>query len=629
MTALAGWWAGGGGSGPAGDADRGGKRVMTLLDAMGTRGEAHRSLHDLTNGPCIGIGHLAFRPGLPLQRVEDLVIGLDGRLEGPGGDPLVDACVEVARLYRLDGVEGLGRLQGDFATVIWDAGAGRLICARDALGARPLVYASRPTGFVFASEERGLLPALNGEDVDDLRIAEFLVGVPPPADRGQRPSVFRAPPGAAVVVSQDGIEVRRFAALDMPAPTTDGAGRQAARFRSLLLDAVRRRTVAEPVVDCFLSGGLDSSSIACLAAAQTATPLRTLSLVDDAAPDLSERPFIEAAIAACQPGETAFHDVGGHDPFTGAVAALRRHAGPFAAPNLLMMRPLYEAARAGAVLLDGHGGDEVVSKGVGRLIDLAERRRWIRLLVELRGVADLYGEDPWRMLWALYGGYGRSRRGARLLNRLAARLSPAPSAVGPQGCLALLAEEFRRRSGIEAALESRRRPRPVSGRAAEHALLVEPQQVFALEVLDREGRDAGVEVRFPFWDRSLINYSLALPTESKLRGGWTRMILRDALRSDLPDKVLWRRDKHDFSVQLLRGLRRSPQLTMERLEALSPRLSRYLDMNRVLELRRGLDGGTPPDGADLQALWRVGLLGVWLSMEPAQALRDGCPDVPH
>lgn len=628
MTALAGLWPGGGGSLAAPGA-RGGQVAITLLDAMGPRGAAHRTYHEGTTGPCIGVGHLPLRPGPLLRRVDSLVIGLDGRLEDPGGDPLDDPCGEVAGVYLQDGVEGFARLRGDFAAVIWDGRAGRLICARDPLGARPLVYAVRPTGFVFASEERGLLPALDGEGVDDLRMAEFILGVAPPADRGQRPSVFRAPPGAAVIVTADSVEIRRFAVLDMPAPTTDEGGRQAARFRALFLDAVRRRTVAESAVDCFLSGGLDSSSIACLAAAEAVNPLRTLSLVDDASPGLSERPFIEAAIRVCQPGEAVFHDVGGHDPFAGAEAALRRHAGPFAAPNLLMMRPLYEAARPGSVLLDGHGGDEVVSKGVGRLIDLAEKRRWIRLLVELRGVGDLYGEDPWRMLLALYGGYGRRRRVARLLSRLAAGLSPIPPAAGPWERMGLLAEDFRRRSGIEAALESRRRPRPENGRAAEHALLLEPQQVFALEVLDREGRDAGVEVRFPFWDRSLIDYALALPTEAKLRGGWTRMILRAALKRDLPAKVLWRRDKHDFSAQLFGGLRRSPNLTPERLEALRPRLSRYLDVDRVLELRRRLDEAAPPDGANLQALWRIGLLGVWLSMEPARGLRDGSPDVPH
>lgn len=635
MTALAGWWPAGAGAPDVADAKSGGgERVRLLLDAMGPRGEAHRSLHAAPGGLGLAVGHLTGRAGPPLQRAQGLMIALDGRLYGPGGDPSSDPCAAAATVYREQGVDGLGRLEGDFALMIWDEATERLICARDVLGARPLVYASGSEGFACASEERGLLPVLGGESIDDLRLAEFLVGVPPPADRGQRSSVYRVPPGCALIVSRDGVETRRFASLVLPPPTGDARGRQAVRFRSLLQDAVRRRIAAEPAVDCFLSGGLDSSSIACLAAAEAVNPLRTLSLVDDASPDLSERPFIEAAAAVCRPADAVFHDVGGHDPFAGAEAALRRHAGPFAAPNLLMMRPLYEAARPGSVLLDGHGGDEVVSKGVGRLIDLAGGRRWLRLLTELRGVADLYGENPWRMLWALYGGYGGGRRGVRLLNRLAARIAPPPPPLGAQAGLMLLSEAFRRRSGIEATLEARRRGRPESGRAAEHAILLEPQQVFALEVLDREARDAGVEVRFPFWDRRLIDYALALPTEAKLRGGWTRMILREALRRDLPDKVLWRRDKHDFSAQLLRGLRRSAWVSTERLEALRPLLARFLDMERVLTLRRRLDGEVAPDGADLQALWRIGLLGVWLSMEaegppPARSLRGGRTDVPH
>ena len=144
-------------------------------------------------------------------------------------------------------------------------------------------------------------------------------------------------------------------------------------------------------------------------------------------------------------------------------------------------------------------------------------------------------------------------------------------------------------------------------------MLLEPQQVFALEVLDREAQDAGVEARCPFWDRSLIDYSMSLPPSAKLKGGWTRLILRQAMAGILPPEVLWRRDKHDFSAQLRLGLQRSAIISSRAIEAARASLAPYLDVDRVLALRARLDDDRHPvSGADLQMLWRIGLWSIWL-----------------
>ena len=610
MTAIAGLW-GGQTSGA----------TSTLLDAMGPRAAFHRSTHEIMPGLTIGGGHHLARPREPMVIHSGFAVVLDARLEQEDGFPLRDAGRAVIDLYRTYGVAGFARLRGEFALALWDPAQRRLVCARDALGVRPLVFRNSADAFAFASEERGLAPLFGRERLCDLRVAEYFGGLAPPADCGMRSSVVRLLPGVAAITDGRSIEHQRFDALRLPEVGSDATVGQAETFSSLLRDAVARRCAGERQIDCFLSGGLDSSSIVLLAAAQSDRPIRTLSLIDSARPELSERPFIDAVIQD-QGFEVILQEVGHYDPFAGAVEALRRHAGPVAAPNLLMMRPLYQMARNGSVLLDGHGGDEVVSKGSGRLLDLARSGQWVRVYRELRGVADLYGDSAAAMVFNLYLGHGPGRHKLAALRRVAARaFGRAPEAGDIP--LDLLSAEFRDRSGIDAAIQRRWRASPASGREAELRVLTDSQQTYALEVLDREAQDAGVEGRCPFWDRALINYSLSLPPQAKLQDGWTRLILRRAMADVLPPKVLWRRDKHDFSAQLREGLRRSPVVSPQAIEAARPRLSAFLDVDKVLALRARLEREDQPvTGQALQALWRVGLWSLWCTNEDTPARPD-------
>lgn len=621
MTAIAGLW----------DAGRTG--ASDLLDAMGSRASAHRSFRQLLPGLEVACGRHAHRPGEGVVADGEYAIVLDGRLEAADGASLIEPGRAVLALYKAQGVAGFAALKGEFAFALWDPERRRLICARDALGVRPLVYRQIGGGFAFASEERGLAPLYGREPLCDLRVAEYLIGLAPPPDKGLRSSVSRVLAGTAAIIDADGLHIERFDALSLPPETTDPQPQQVRRFRDLLRDAVARRCAGEDTVDCFLSGGLDSSSIGRLAAAETTRPVRTLSLVDSVRPELSEQPYIEAAIHGLD-FDVRFVEIGDYDPFAGARDALVRHAGPIVAPNLLMMRPLYETARDGAVLLDGHGGDEVVSKGVGRLLDLARAGSWFRLYRELRGIADLYGESAPQMLATLYRGFGFGRHKLagfeRAARRMRSRSGPDIDADDP---LNLLSREFRVGSQVDAAVAARWTPRPPTGREAEHAVLIGPQQTYALEVLDREAQDAGAEGRCPFWDRALIDYSMSLPPRAKLQGGWTRFILREAMADVLPPEILWRRDKHDFSAQLREGLRRSPIVAPEGLEAARARLSPYLDVDRVLALRGRLDLREDPlPGQALQALWRIGLWSIWTEgadVVPACSLNTDGRHVPH
>jgi asparagine synthase (glutamine-hydrolysing) len=78
--------------------------------------------------------------------------------------------------------------------------------------------------------------------------------------------------------------------------------------------------------------------------------------------------------------------------------------------------------------------------------------------------------------------------------------------------------------------------------------------LFGPELLDKVGNATGVEGRMPFFDRRVLEFALALPTDQKLRGGWNRFILRSAMQGILPDEVQWRTSKGNLSPNIRRGL---------------------------------------------------------------------------
>jgi asparagine synthase (glutamine-hydrolysing) len=96
-----------------------------------------------------------------------------------------------------------------------------------------------------------------------------------------------------------------------------------------------------------------------------------------------------------------------------------------------------------------------------------------------------------------------------------------------------------------------------------------------LAYVDKTSMAASVEVRVPLIDDTLVEYVAALPGEYKVRGGATKVILREAVREQIPDTIL-RRPKAPFSAPIRSWLRRD----------LSPMVDEYLGPSRLLE--RGL-----------------------------------------
>ncbi|MDX2093585.1 MAG: asparagine synthase-related protein [Kofleriaceae bacterium] len=174
----------------------------------------------------------------------------------------------------------LGRSDAQFAFALWDAAAGRLTLARDALGVRSIFYYSGTGGIIFASTIEALLkhPAVQRK-VDERAVSLFLTFLNVPAPHTLFAGVSKLPPGSFAVGTARGIErTEKFWQLvDDPIPPVDNMGHYVDRVRRLHHDAVASRLTRGPMA-ALLSGGNDSSANVALMAKLGVAPLHTFTV---------------------------------------------------------------------------------------------------------------------------------------------------------------------------------------------------------------------------------------------------------------------------------------------------------------------------------------------------------------
>ena len=291
-------------------------------------------------------------------------------------------------------------LIGDFAFAIWDASSRVLFCARDPIGIRPLYYSYCPGRyFVFASEAKAVLAYADvPRRINERKIVDHLTRSFQDTRRTFYEDVVRLPPAHSVTVGQESMQLRRYWSLDCARDLRlKNDDEYAEAFRELFVEAVRCRTSTAFSVGSTLSGGLDSSSIACAAnrmLSESQRPLFTFSAI-----------FPSLAEANCEESTSAYVDVVLKKRHVRADAVRADQSSPLddwarvsshlgdacLAPNLYIHWALYKAAAARGVriLLDGLDGDTTVSHGLAYLTDLVRAGRWVRFSREAAALSQI------------------------------------------------------------------------------------------------------------------------------------------------------------------------------------------------------------------------------------------------
>lgn len=430
------------------------------------------------------------------------------------------------------------RFNGMWALAIWDKRRQELILSRDRFGVKPLHFTHNEGTLHFASEIKGLLAAGANRKLNRERAADFLRwGTVNHTNETFFDGIHSFPPGHYVVLTRSQLrEVRPVPFWRPPAAeklgSSDISSAEAeAEFRRLFSSSVSLRLRSDVPVGACLSGGLDSSSIVC--AASELLPvghrLATFTSASDN-PAFDERAWSDLVNRQCdaEPHTVIPTAEGFSKDFDDLLQAQDE---PFPSASIYAQYLLMRSAREAQipVLLDGQGADEALcgyrKYVVYSLLEAYKSSKWIDLMAGL----------GW---WVAQGDKGlvRLSEGVRYLPAFLRRGNADPMSAMIAPCFQDAWNASRPQSDLSTYRSSERQIDDILRFSVPPLLRYE----------DRNSMAWSIESRVPFLDYRLVEFLLGLPTSLKVGRAQTKSLLRRALRGNVPDKILDRRDKMGF-----------------------------------------------------------------------------------
>jgi asparagine synthase (glutamine-hydrolysing) len=487
------------------------------------------------------------------------------------------------------GEKCLEHFNGMWSFAIHDERDNTLFCARDRFGVKPFYYIDTSTEFAFGSEIRQLLPFMKRVIAEDDLVNDFLVcGLTDHTDRTFFKDIKKLSPGHLLRanLSTGWIEVEQYYSL---APEAREADERTAPdlLRDLLEDATRLRLRSDVRVGTCLSGGLDSSSVATLAAKRhslnSTEAFFAITAVSQQASNNEEQ---YAAEVVKDSGLNWLRTQPTYEDFAATAETLIDvQEEPFAGPSIMMQYEVMKTARSNGVivLLDGQGGDETL---------LGYERYYAAWLLD----HFRQGGIPGFLSAFLSATAANANVPARRLAMYFFGASFAPlRALAYRWRYSFLKQPYLPESLRRFARHTR------DARAMQVLEITETNLPMLLRFEDKNSMRFGIETRLPFLDYRLVEFALGLSTRVKLNSGWTKWPLRAAMQNVLPANICWRKDKIGFAAPDQLWLSQHTP-TMREKVINSPLVARYVDMKMLKKRFERLDLGMR---------WRLYCVALW------------------
>ncbi len=528
-----------------------------------------------------GLGHLllystpqSINESLPLHHpTGDLVLTASARLDNRDDllsslaissserDEISD-CSLILRAYEKWGADCPQHLLGDWAFALWDKRTRKLFLARDHFGHTGLYYYRQGNLFVFASAMQGVLavPEVLCR-LNPMAIAQMSPGYPADETTPYQ-QIFRLTPAKCMTVSEKGIQQRQYW---HPREIPDVRFRRDEEYVEAFLDiygtAVRSRLRSHRPVGITLSGGLDSSSTAAVAAPELARRGQRLKALTSIPKHEStgglldcqfgdERPFVEKICRHVGNIDTSFVSAEDIGPVEGIRQALDIYHEPLvtAANNYWLIAVMQRAKQMNVgTLLTGQGGNLTISWPGNRdlyLWTLLSRGRIGAYFHEVNAWRKENRAPWWRTLKNQLGRSVIPNQLLRMRNRSRAR--GRYMSLKPEFFEALA------RDGYHVA------PRPelktVHGNSV-HRKFYSLMRDGQLSAWSELGAAFGINVTTPTFDQRLISFCLGIPQDQYTRGGQEKLLIRRAMKGRLPKEILWSEQKGKQSADIIRRLR--------------------------------------------------------------------------
>jgi asparagine synthase (glutamine-hydrolysing) len=522
--------------------------LSRMTDALVHRGPDEQGLAML-RGAALGVRRLAIvdvaEGHQPVWSEDRSVVAVQNgelynhaalRRDDLAGHVLASRCDSeiLPHLYERFGIEFVERLRGKFGLAVWDARRRRLVLARDRLGVKPLYYAIVGERLVFASELKsvlasGLVPTeLDYDAIDAYLSFGFVPGPATPLA-----AVRKLGAGELLIVEDGAVRTERYWRYPVATPDVPHRGEDAyaSELLELLDEAVRLRLMSDVPLGAMLSGGLDSSLIVALMARHVSGPVQTFSVgfrEAGASNELADARLV-AERFGCEHHELELSYSDQDVDLEELVWSLDEPLADLSSLGFLALSQL--ASRHVTVALSGQGADE--------LFGGYQRHRTAALAAPLRHLPRTARAGTARLASGT-----RFARAARVVaaDGAAAEWIAAHSRLDDRARARLVRGRLAELDGGRAAINGATAGLTDGGLPALLSLDAQLGLVDdMLHYFDRTSMAHSLEVRVPFLDHHLVEWAARLPSQFKVRGSQTKVLLKRVARGIIPDEIIDKR----------------------------------------------------------------------------------------
>ena len=505
------------------------------------------------------------------------------------------------------------RFNGMWAFAVYDRKEKTVFLSRDRFGVKPLYYYHKDGTFIFASEETQIIMMAGHRfSVNRPRLMEYMIrGVHDHTEETMFKDIMQLRGGCSMLyrMEKDSISVKRYYDLSETTCSNESFEEAAADFRKCFENAIRLRLRADVPVGYCLSGGLDSSSIVCMADSiikkdgLNAEQESISSCFEDRRYD--EQEYIDEVLKHTE--------VRGHKIFPQGSSVLDdlddvlwHMDEPFGSTSMYAQWNVFRAAKEHGltVMLDGQGADEQLAGYTGfysvifaeylRKFRLRRFRHELECYKKLRASTEKYVNSKKIIIEALIGAF---------LPKKLQKFGKIHMFYLKQG-LPFEPEDIKKTIyGIDLY------PAGDSRRYILDQLKCNLSMLLHYE--DRNSMAHSIESRVPFMDPLLAECAFKMPVEYKLKDGITKYVVREGLKDVLPDKIRNRYSKLGFVTPEDQWINNSPEVFRKEIEEAADVLSPLLKKERVMAWYDRIEGNV--QRMDFMP-WRIICAGHWVKL---------------
>ncbi|BDZ69939.1 lasso peptide isopeptide bond-forming cyclase [Methanobacterium petrolearium] len=493
-------------------------------------------------------------------------------------------------------------LLGDFAFAIWDENKERLFCARDHMGVKPFYYYLDDEMFVFGTEIKAILTIPNITcELDKNKLANYLMIV----DFFNKENTFyenikRLPNAFSIILDENFIEKRSYWRLNPKSEIImDSKEDYAQKFREIFTEAVKCRLRSYSIPGVMLSGGLDSSSVASIAQkicyeGGGTKKIHSFSYVFDDHPDIDERIYINKVL---ERGKVKSHFIkcDDIDPLERINEKIKFGDQPINTYQTGVIhrsrQKMYE--QGVCVLLTGEGGDQILSHGNNYLDELLVTFKWKKFMQNINYIADVQELSRFKLflnivyrtltyyLFQISFFYSFFKKNHNILNK-----------------------KFLKTAHMR-NLDDVVKFRVPHAKKVHYYHIELGQHQLSFEILDQESSAYHIDTRHPFYDKRLVEFCFAIPTEMKVRFGWSRYVCRLAMDEILPEEIQWRSTKSIVGNVSANKFLSNQEMFEKVINDREKVIKKYVNIEKLHEIY------TKKSSKNVNLLWRVLLFYLW------------------